>query len=283
MSDSDFDGETQEFRRELQATRGGDPMPAQPCPNLDLLMAAQTGVVFEGSEDVRRHVALCPICRQLISDLEEYEFPPVSKEEDHRIRARWQDTEERWGWFRRWRAFVLVGACAVLVIAFVLARSARQPSAPPVAASTGPLLLDKAAIKIPASAVLDFRGEAEGSKTYLTGLADALEPYRKDDYAEAARRLDRLVPQYPQAAEPPFYLGVCQLFLNRNEAAIESLLAARSRPGNTLTDDISWYLAIAFDRAGRAADARRETASLCDKAGEYHERACAAAEKLHTR
>ncbi len=104
-----------------------------------------------------------------------------------------------------------------------------------------------------------------------------------DDYAEAAVRLETLVPKYPDRAEPLYYLGVCRLFLNRNEAAIGLLRTARVRDGGALADDISWYLAAACDRAGRSAEARRVAEGLCRGSSEYKARACAAAARLTAR
>jgi hypothetical protein len=154
------------------------------------------------------------------------------------------------------------------------------PFTPP---ASSPFTLAKAAIKIPAAAVLTFRGDANEARTYLADLAAALKPYRKDNYAEAARMLATLSFKYPDAAEPAFYAGVSRLFLNQNEAAIESLQSARHHAGETLRDDISWYLALAFNRVGETSDAHREAEALCLRAGEYKDRACAAADQLKSR
>ena len=88
-------------------------------------------------------------------------------------------------------------------------------------------MLEKAAIKVPAAAVLLYRSDAESDKNFLNELAAALEPYRMDDYAEAARRLDVLAKKYPKYAEPHYYLGVSRLFSGENEAALGALNAAR--------------------------------------------------------
>jgi hypothetical protein len=157
------------------------------------------------------------------------------------------------------------------------------PAAPLATPASSALALTKAAIKIPAAAVLTFRSNAGGAKTYLTDLAAALEPYRKDHYLDAAHALAALSRKYPDAAEPAYYEGVCQLFLNQNEAAIESLESARRYASKTLSDDVSWYLAVGFEQAGRPVDARREAEALCMRAGEYQARACAAADQLKAR
>ena len=291
MSKADFDSEEQEFRRELEAALAANRAAAGACPKPELLMAAQSGVPLEAAQAIDRHIALCPICQQLSRDLAEHEFPPVSAAEDRRIRARWQSagTQSAHSWLRSWQMLTLTAVITASVIVMVVVRSTGQaPMAAkidtravrPIPATTGLFTLAKAAIKVPATSVLTFRGDANGGKAYVGDLAAALQPYRADDYTEAARRLESLSRKYPDAAEPLFYGGVSLLFLNQNDAAIRLLETARQDPGDTLRDDIAWYLAVAFDRAGRTADARREAEALCMDPGEYKERACAAANAL---
>ena len=278
MSRTDFDPEEQEFRRDIETALSGQAGPGV-CPTPHLLMAARSGVSFEGAEDVLRHVALCPICEQLSRDLAEHEFPHASDAEDGRIRAKWQGSAGPLrSWTRIVRPLSLIAVAAVLAAGFFVVRELRRPVQPKPAetASHATFVLTKASIKVPASAVLTYRGNVEAAKTYLEALAAALEPYRNDDYAEAARRLAELSRKYPDAAEPAYYLGVSQLFLNQNEAAVESLQAARSHADDAMRDDVSWYLAVALDRAGRTPDARRDAETLCQQAGEYKDRACAA-------
>jgi hypothetical protein len=292
VSNIDFDSGEQEFRREFGPALEANRAEAGPCPKPDLLMAARSGVAFEGVAAIERHVALCPICRQLSQDLAEYEFPPASEAEDRRIRARWETTADlpARSWLRSWKALSLAAALAASVIVVVVVRGTRQapppspeaiarpvPPAPQADDSFTPM---KAAIKVPAAAVLTFRGDANAGRTYLADLAAALEPYRMDDYAESARRLESLSQKYPDAAEPWFYEGVSQLFLKQNEAAVQSLESARRQAGDTLRDDISWYLALAYHRAGNRANARREAEALCTHPSEYKDRACAAASAL---
>lgn len=298
MTRADFDSEEQEFLREIDAALT-DRARVGACPSPQLLMAACNGVPFEGSEDVQRHLVLCPICEQLSRDLSEYEFPPATNTEDRRMRARWQAAKGGPVARRRsWRPWFVAAAVAMLMVGILVVRrthqsatsspkeTARQtvlpvPRLAPQAAVV--FTLAKAAIKIPASAVLTFRSAAGGGDTYLADLAAALEPYRKDNYSEAARVLTALSLKYPDAAEPAFYAGVSRLFLNQNEAAIESLQSARLHASETLRDDISWYLALAFEHMGRTSDARREAEALCLRAGEYKDRSCAAADQLRSR
>jgi hypothetical protein len=305
MNRLDFNPEEREFLREMDPGLAKLRSKAGPCPHPDLLMAVVSGVPIESADAIRQHVALCPICEELSRDLAAYEFPGASAAEDHRIRARWQQrgsphgSISLWAWF--WRPLPIAGVLAILVLVTVIAvrktASVVQPSASPEIArgraAVGPtpapvvtasaFLLQKAAIKVPAASVLIYRGNGDGNQAFLKDLAAALEPYRTDDYAEAVRRLKVLLPKYPDAAEPAYYLGVSQLSLDQNDSAIESLQTARARAGDTLRDDISWYLALAFNNGGKVAEARREVENLCMRAGEYKDRACAAVDELRPR
>jgi hypothetical protein len=299
MNRTNFDSEERDFQREIEAALRANRERVGACPRPELLMAACSGVPFEGAGGVQRHMAICPICEQLSGDLSEYEFPAATNAEDRRIRSRWQAARggPTASWLRIWRTWFVAAAVAMLVVGILVVRGRHQsatsssketaqqttPRVAPLTPPTSPLTLAKAAIKIPAAAVLTFRGDANEARTYLIGLAAALEPYRKDNYAEAARMLAALSLKYPDAAEPAFYAGVSRLFLNQNESAIESLQSARRHAGETLRDDISWYLALAFNRAGKTSDARREAEALCLRAGEYKDRACAAADQLKSR
>jgi thioredoxin-like negative regulator of GroEL len=92
--------------------------------------------------------------------------------------------------------------------------------------------------------------------------------------------MEALSMKYPKSVEPYYYLGVSRLLLNENESAVRSLDAARALADDNLRDDISWYLALAMDHAGRTEDARRELQALCGAAGEYQSKACAAVQEL---
>lgn len=296
MSRTDFGLDELEFQREIEATLSTLRRTAGRCPTADLLMAAHAGVPFEDAGAVERHAAICPICQQLVKDLAEYEFPGASQAEDRRIRERWQTPRTRaaFWWLRGWR-FPAAAVAAVLLLVAILAprhtrhtsmapkEIARQTAPPeprPERPDTGALALVKPAVKLPAFAALTYRGDTGGAKNYLADLAAALEPYRRDDFAEAARRLALLAQRYPNAAEAPYYEGVSQLFLNQTQAAVASLQAARRHASDTLADDIAWYLGLALYRTARTPDARREFEALCAGAGEYKARACAAAQTI---
>jgi hypothetical protein len=295
----DFDADEKNFILELGSSLAEVRTKAGPCPHPDLLMAAVSDVQCGSKDQVLQHLNGCFVCRELARDLSEYEFAGVTREEDRRIRARWETEgslrrlSKLWAW-----PPLAIGAAVAAALAIALFLTLPQttppgsvestqnkndsiapPPAPPQKTRTV-FVLSKAAIKVPATAVLNFRSGAEDGRAFLNELAAALEPYRNDDYPEAARRLEPLSTKYRESAEVHYYLGVSRLFINRNDEALASLETARRLADETLRDDVSWYLALALDRAGRAADARREVDGLCSHLGNYQKTACAALEEL---
>jgi putative zinc finger protein/tetratricopeptide repeat protein len=147
--------------------------------------------------------------------------------------------------------------------------AAKQPaaSAPPK------IRVEKAPVTLLAADILVLRGKPSARQQFLGELASALEPYRRDDFADAATRLRGLAGRFPQAPEPPYYLGVSLLMLNRPADAIAPLQeAARivSPP-----DDVRYYLAVAQVNAGDIASGVALLRQLCDRKTESSRRACA--------
>ena len=182
MSKSDFDAEEKEFRREIAAALNEIRSSAGRCPHPDQLMAAAAGVQFADADAVRRHSAVCPICTDLIRDLSSYEYPPISPEEDRRIRQKWaaetgvaKRKESWWTWF--WQPLPLAAAAALAIAVLVtgtmvLRQPAQQtdqsvkvvePSPRPANAKLVAFVLEKAAIKVPAAAVLIYRSGGEST------------------------------------------------------------------------------------------------------------------------
>ena len=57
-------------------------------------------------------------------------------------------------------------------------------------------------------------------------------------------------------------------------------MKAREIDRGSLSDDISWYLAVANVKTGNAADAMTELRKLCSKPGVYSARACAGIQEI---
>ena len=207
----------------------------------------------------------------------------VTDVEDIRIRARWVLRE------RRWPTYLIVAAAVgglALAMGPLLRAVAARPTArtvsPPQASSSAStsqtaFVLKKAAIKVPVAAVLTSRTASGDARQFVDDFAAAMDPYEHDEFAEAARRLEVLATTHASCPEAQFYLGVSRLFLIDNSRALEALNAANRLPHESIQADVAWYRAIALDRVGRTAEAKREASALCPRESKYKEQACAAA------
>ena len=112
-------------------------------------------------------------------------------------------------------------------------------------ATLGPPI-EKAPVVLSASRALVFRGET--ADPFVAEFATAIEPYRKDDYPEAITRLDALARKYPDADEPPFYLGVSLLLASRRGDAVAPLQRAAKAKDPAIAEQAARYLSLATAR-----------------------------------
>lgn len=126
----------------------------------------------------------------------------------------------------------------------------QAPAAKPAPAQTTAALgpsIEKAPVVLSASRVLVFRNQTSADP-FVEDFAVAIEPYRKDDYPEAITRLDALARKYPDADEPPFYLGVSLLIASRRADAVAPLRRAANGRDAAIAAQARRYLALATAR-----------------------------------
>lgn len=275
-----------EFAAQWQARLGG----GQPsgCPAPGLLLAAQSDAVTEQVQTaVRSHLEQCPFCQGLLRDLAEPEFTGLTDATRKSIRARIPSAEPQRRAKRNWWLWAAVPVAASLVTGFFYLRTAVPPvedvAAVPEAAAPAPpdqasalLKLTKPAIQLPAAALVFRGGEEGGEGALLEGIA----AFRRDDYAEAARLLERAAKQQPEIAEAHFYLGVSLLFLERNAEARASLERAEAVAEGDLARHTAWYLAMAHYINGDKKAAARCLQRVCSEAGARQDEACRAFAEL---
>jgi TolA-binding protein len=273
------------------------------CPKPEMIQAVREGMLPADLRDsVSQHVAHCAACAALAKDLDELDEKPLQANEQERIWERIQSgigTEEmkppaaarRPAW---WQVFLRPMPLAVAAVAVILVtigvrsmQHAQEPVAvnvttPPPIAPRAPsaLRLEKPPVLMPAAAVLVWRGGSDTGNEARQALQDALVPYEADHYADAAERLAALSKNYPSMAEAKFYLGICELFLDQNTEAVTNLAAAHRQAAPALADDAAWFLALAYHRNGRDADARPVLEKLCNGDGKDTARACAGVTEL---
>jgi hypothetical protein len=157
----------------------------------------------------------------------------------------------------------LLAAAATLVLAigaWPLLRGTPAP-APPVAtvvtatpspapsqttAALGPAV-EKAPVILSASRVLVFRNQTSADP-FVEEFAVAIAPYQKNDYPAAITRLDALARKYPDADEPPFYLGVSLLMASRRTDAVAPLRRAAHGRDAAIAAQARRYVALATAR-----------------------------------
>lgn len=205
------------------------------------------------------------------------------------VRVKNSATRETEARRRTWTPIFAFAAVAALVVAFVVWRTAARHapsvtavdrSGPPIAAPSPSrarefrLELTKPAVKLTAAALV-LRGDRNSG--FVDDVADGLNAYRAGDYEKAVRELDALQPRYPKSVEIPFYAAISHLMLNDAPSATRALETARDLNDDTFRDDVAWYLAVAYERAGEVERSRSLLDTLCSGSGRYATRACAAA------
>jgi len=291
-----------ELSTELTAALGKLRAKSPVCPRPEMLQAARSEVLPpEVAEDVKQHLQGCRLCQSVVTDLEALDSADFDAARHTRIWKRVQTAlsgqneaatvPAPWKlWLRPVPLAALGFAVIVLAVGIQFLRDRRAPSTttvlnhvPALPQAPSALRLEKAPIVLPASAVVVWRGAEDAKSREIKALKLALAPYEANNYTDATQRLDRLRKKYPRMAEAPFYLGVCQLFLNENEDAVRSLKDAANFASAPLKDEAAWYLALAEYRSGKADRAIGLLQPLCQAGGKNSSRACAGIKELETR
>jgi len=272
--------------------------PIPPCPPLRLLLAHQEGVLpEEGAKEIDAHLASCGLCRGLLSDLSELEPRGLTERERESIRRKLPIPMASSG--KNWRWYAVSGAiaatllvCAILALhtwrsvpgaAPQVAETPTQPSeqltpqnAPQAAPRPAPPEIEVAKLDPPLSTApgLVLRGAGPIDQPDASQLAPAFDAYEKNNYPLAAERFDLLAKQFPRAEDPVLYLGVTQLLMHDDQAALVSLTRAEQLATARQQDVAKWYRAVAAVRTHdpEAAELLRE---LCRRdSSAYTKQAC---------
>lgn len=246
----------------------------------EMHLTAEEVVDVAWGEATSPHLELCGRCREEVETVRQLNAALAAA----------ASATRSWRWARR--PGLGLAATVVALLAGILVYRVSGPRAAPASPTTRPaaaptsaapsfhLPLTKPAVMVPAGRALSVRGSA-GTDGYLRELGEALEPYRRDDFATAAVRLGALAERHPRSWEAHFYLGISRLWQGRAREAVPPLERARVLADDDASRDASdWYLGVALERAGEAGDARGRLLGLCARAGEYQQRACEAARGL---
>lgn len=247
------------------------------CPPSDLVQASQLDVLPANLQAaVAAHVESCAVCQALVQALDDLSLSQMTADEQDRIASRLRAARASETSASRHRLARWTAAGALLAAGLVLLVQLRHP-APPVddPTRTIPELALRKPELSPAGSDLVWRGADPGAADQL---AAALEPYRQDDYSEAARTLQVFISRHPASAAGHFYLGVSRLFAGSLAEAIASLEEADRLAKNdaALSNDTSWYLALAYLRAGQPDRGVARLSAICSGGSARSANACAA-------
>ena len=263
-------------------------------PPVELLVAARAGVLPEDVQrDAEQHLADDEWARTLTADLAATDGALTKADEDRllgRIREAGTEPARRpvWRWFAQ--PSFAVATLAVIIVATSSLWHLNQPEpvqpANPQSTTAATsrestafaLPLEKPPVRLSVAA-LTWRGTGD-EKSLAEQLRPGLDAFRASAYATADRELARAAAAFPNAVEPVYYQGVSRLFLNDVSGALDSLSAAARLADQSLRADVTWYLAVAEERAGRIADARAHLTSVCESSSERSTEACAALPRL---
>ncbi|NVO01633.1 MAG: hypothetical protein HXX09_02945 [Bacteroidetes bacterium] len=101
----------------------------------------------------------------------------------------------------------------------------------------------------------------------------ALEKYSSNDYKGAADDFDRVLDQSPANEEALFYSGVSNLSLNNVEKAITNFKKMLTNTKSKFYEPSKWYLALAYIKIAKKADAKKLLIELIDSKGEFKKQA----------
>jgi hypothetical protein len=260
------------------------------CPPFRHLRAARAELLPEELQaEVTRHIAGCKACASIQVDLDTLPEPAgITQEETRRILSRIHGESRKdkqrsaLRWVFSWRAVSVTAAlalCTVIVVLQIRKTPRPVPGQGPAVELAEALKIDKPDVKL-TLAVLTWRAEKNTGQQFLADLTPALDLYKADRFADAARQFDVLSAKYSGSVEVFFYLGVSRLFLGDPGVAIQALEKADGIAPDSFAADVSWYLALAYQRSGRIADAHARLTSLADGNSAYATRARAALEAL---
>ena len=250
---------------------------ATACPPPEHIQAARMELLPpRAQEAVVRHVAGCAVCRALGEALDDPSMGVLGEDDQERLRGRLHSELRSADTRTSWRWATVAAAVLVIVVTGVMVRQLRAPSAddrPSV------LKLEKSIVGVNPDSDLVWRGSGRSERA---DLALALEPYAKNDFADAERRLKDVVSRHPQSAVAHLHLGVSRLFLRQPGAAVFPLETAERLAGTQpeLTADAGWYLALAFHALGQHERSVEKLETVCRSQTARAPSACAGVREL---
>ncbi len=262
------------------------------CPPPDLLVVRSSELLDPALRDtLALHASQCEACARLARDLEALSAESGLDAIEARVLARVREQStgaRRWRWSGPVAAAMLL-ACVMGITWWMGAPVPRGTSALDVLANRPPVrdettsevaadwTIEAAPVRLPMSSLGALRSSGDATSDWLM---EALAPYQAGRFDEAIPLLEAAAQSHRDSADAAFYLGVARLLAGRARDAIAPLEHAATLSSGSRRVETEWYLATAEQRSGSTAAARTRLAVLCQTAGDYQARACAAAHAL---
>jgi hypothetical protein len=230
--------------------------PEGPCLDEARIVAFYAGELDgDAAAAVRRHLAECASCLELAADARRFmesmeaPAPPAAAPVARGTRLPW----------------LAAAASVALVLSAAWWWTTRRPATVPPGDTSPPRVAATprnpwADLRVPKAAFtrtagpddLIWRDPADDAPAppRADAFAQAMRAYERDDYALAEARLASVVAREPARVEAHFYRGVCLLLMERVPQAVASLETAMERAGRPPGETVSFYLALAYLKAG---------------------------------
>jgi tetratricopeptide (TPR) repeat protein len=248
---------------------------------------------------LKAHIVSCRSCQVLQADLELLELenptpPQFQQIISHNRQMKGSRLKRGFKTPNKYFVWAIAVAASLMLGAFFLfhqihfssvppdqfSRSSPLKTATPSSTASEVFRLDKPPVKLGMAALI-WRGDSTNKEQFLKDIAPAISAYRADEFARAAALFVPLTQKYPESGELFFYLGISRLFLGKYPEALISFQKTQQLSGDSFSDEVLWYSALACQRMGQNEPVLLYLQQLCSRSGQLAARACAALKKVH--
>ena len=249
---------------------------AAPCLDEDQLVEFYLGRLEESrNESIQDHLAECSDCLELSKDVRQF-LAVMDKSMDSTDAVPAEASHSSpFGLGVGPRLFLLAASVVVAVTAGIVYWQGSRVEAPPpqaqgpqptASATTTPenpwrdLQIAKAQYT-PATTPPDeplYRDDSPQAQPKPSAFAQAMQPYERNDFAEADRRLKQFTEKSPGHAAAQFYRGVSLLLLGKPTEAIAPLETAVAKGEGRMREEAQWYLALTYLKVGDHSQALKQ-------------------------
>ena len=112
-----------------------------------------------------------------------------------------------------------------------------------------------------------YRDDSPQTQRKPGAFTEAMQPYERNDFAEADRRLGQFTEMNPGHAAAHFYRGVSLLLLGKPAEAIAPLETAVAKGEGRVREEAHWYLALTYLKTGDHLKALEQLDSVIQLSG----------------